>query len=132
MIQTKFGVPSVAGRQMEVYTTAVLEASLTPPAPARHPEWRVLMEELARTSCKAYRAVRPYSHLLVMSRFPLALLTAVLEASLTPPAPARHPEWRVLMEELARTSCKAYRAVRTLECIAEACTFSAGHHDSSP
>ena len=59
MIQTKFGIPSVAGRQMEAYTTAVLEASLAPPAPAKHPEWRALMEAAARLSCEEYRSVRP-------------------------------------------------------------------------
>ena len=57
MVQTKFGVSAVAARQMEAYTTAVLEATLDPPAPAKHPEWRVLMEQLAQLSCEAYREV---------------------------------------------------------------------------
>lgn len=58
MVQTKFGIPAVAGRQMEAYTTAVLEATLSPPAPARSQEARGLMDTLAQLSCQEYRAVR--------------------------------------------------------------------------
>ena len=35
MIQAKFGLPGLALRTLEIYTTATLEATLTPPAPAR-------------------------------------------------------------------------------------------------
>ena len=35
MIQAKFGLPGIALRTLEVYTTATLEAMLTPPPPAR-------------------------------------------------------------------------------------------------
>ena len=34
MIQAKFGLPGLALRTLEIYTTATLEATLTPPAPA--------------------------------------------------------------------------------------------------
>ena len=35
MIQAKFGLPGLALRTLEIYTSATLEATLTPPAPAR-------------------------------------------------------------------------------------------------
>src|SRR6188472_3863731 len=46
MIQAKFGLPGLALRTLEIYTSATLDASLTPPAPAA-PEWRTRMKELA-------------------------------------------------------------------------------------
>jgi phosphoenolpyruvate carboxylase len=56
MIQAKFGLPDLAVRNLELYTTAVLEASLTPPA---HPPaaWRAAMDRLADRACDAYRDV---------------------------------------------------------------------------
>ncbi|BDA47382.1 probable phosphoenolpyruvate carboxylase [Coccomyxa sp. Obi] len=56
MVQTKFGIPAVAGRQMEVLSTAVLLATLSPPKPPRKPEWRALMDQLSKISCEAYRS----------------------------------------------------------------------------
>ncbi len=58
MVQTKFGIPAVAGRQMEVLSTAVLLATLSPPKPPRKAEWRSLMDQLSKISCEAYRSVR--------------------------------------------------------------------------
>ena len=56
MIDSKFGLPAIAERTLEVYTTAVLEAALTPASPA--PEaWRALMQQLADTSRTAYRRI---------------------------------------------------------------------------
>jgi hypothetical protein len=55
MIQAKFGSLGVAARQMEVFSTAVLLATLSPPKPPRKPEWRQLMERLSAASCEAYR-----------------------------------------------------------------------------
>lgn len=54
MIQTLFGLPDIAQRTMEVYTTGTLEAWLTPapPAPA---EWRDRMDRLADAARAAYR-----------------------------------------------------------------------------
>ena len=57
MVQNKFGIPAVAGRQMEAYTTAVLEATVLPPAPARAQEWRAIMDSLSELSCTDYRSV---------------------------------------------------------------------------
>jgi phosphoenolpyruvate carboxylase len=56
MIQAKFGTIGIAIRSLELYTTAVLQATLTPPAPPR-PEWREEMERLARSAVRAYHAV---------------------------------------------------------------------------
>lgn len=58
MVQTKFGIPAVAGRQMEVLSTAVLLATLSPPKLPRKTEWRALMDQLSTMSCEAYRSVR--------------------------------------------------------------------------
>jgi phosphoenolpyruvate carboxylase len=54
MIQAKFGLPGIAVRTLEVYTTATLEASLA--APARvDPAWRSAMERVAQASRLAFR-----------------------------------------------------------------------------
>ena len=56
MITAKFGLPGIALRTLEVYTTATLEATLTP---TERPEsqWRQRMRELANRSREAYRRV---------------------------------------------------------------------------
>ncbi|MES2644301.1 MAG: phosphoenolpyruvate carboxylase [Myxococcota bacterium] len=56
VIQARFGLAGIAVRTLEVYTTAVLEATLTPPAPPS-PGWRATMDRLGATSSDAYRAV---------------------------------------------------------------------------
>jgi phosphoenolpyruvate carboxylase len=56
MIQALFGLPDLAARTMEVYTTATLDAWLTPSPPPRD-EWRACMERLAADASAAYRAV---------------------------------------------------------------------------
>ncbi|RAL38293.1 hypothetical protein DM860_002271 [Cuscuta australis] len=56
MVQAKFGLPEVAVRQLEIYTTAVLLATLRPPQPPREQKWRNLMEEISNTSCDNYRS----------------------------------------------------------------------------
>jgi phosphoenolpyruvate carboxylase len=56
MIQALFGLPEIAQRTMEVYTTGTLESWLTPPAPPTS-EWREMMERLSADACQAYRAV---------------------------------------------------------------------------
>ncbi|VFQ85484.1 unnamed protein product [Cuscuta campestris] len=56
MVQAKFGLPQVAVRQLEIYTTAVLLATLRPPQPPREQKWRNLMEEISNTSCDNYRS----------------------------------------------------------------------------
>ncbi len=56
MIRFKFGLPKLAQRSLALYASAVLEAVLVPP-PVPAPQWRQLMQQLAATSCEAYRAV---------------------------------------------------------------------------
>lgn len=53
--QAKFGIPMVAQNQLEIYTTAVLQASIKPPSPPREGAWRSAMDRLGELSCKAYR-----------------------------------------------------------------------------
>ncbi|KAJ4960771.1 hypothetical protein NE237_020681 [Protea cynaroides] len=56
MVQAKFGLPQTAVRQLEIYTTAVLLATLCPPQPPREEKWRNLMEEISRISGHHYRS----------------------------------------------------------------------------
>ena len=54
MIQALFGLPEIALRTLEVYTSGTLEAWLTPEQPA--PEaWRIRMEALRTRACSSYR-----------------------------------------------------------------------------
>jgi phosphoenolpyruvate carboxylase len=55
MIQAKFGLPGIALRTLEVYTTATLQATLTPPA-APPPQWVDAMERLSDASRTAFRS----------------------------------------------------------------------------
>ncbi|KAG5079915.1 hypothetical protein JHK86_003980 [Glycine max] len=57
MVQAKFGLPQTAVRQLEIYTTAVLLATLRPPQPPREEKWRNLMEDISKISCQCYRNV---------------------------------------------------------------------------
>ncbi len=56
MIQAQFGLPDIAVRTLEVYTTATLDATLAPAVtpPAR---WRAAMDRLAETAHRVYRHV---------------------------------------------------------------------------
>jgi phosphoenolpyruvate carboxylase len=56
MIQAQFGLPDIALRTLEVYTTATLNATLAP-AVAPPPEWRAAMDRLAETAHGVYRHV---------------------------------------------------------------------------
>jgi phosphoenolpyruvate carboxylase len=56
MIQAKFGLPGIALRTLEVYTTATLEATLAAPAPAE-PEWRTAMERLSSNARDDFRQI---------------------------------------------------------------------------
>jgi phosphoenolpyruvate carboxylase len=56
MIQWKFGTPDIAERSLELYWSAVLEATLDPPS-APSPEYRARMDSLAAASMEAYRGV---------------------------------------------------------------------------
>jgi phosphoenolpyruvate carboxylase len=54
VIQAKFGMQDIALRNLELYTTAVLEATLQPPSRARQP-WRDTMDQLSKTAVTTYR-----------------------------------------------------------------------------
>ncbi len=54
VIRFKFGLPGIARQSMEIYASAVLEATLLPP-PEPRPEWRRAMEELSLHSHKVYK-----------------------------------------------------------------------------
>jgi phosphoenolpyruvate carboxylase len=56
MIQAKFGLPDIAVRTMEVYTTATLEATLMRAAQPT-PEWRTAIDRLSARAAASYRAV---------------------------------------------------------------------------
>ncbi len=56
MIQWKFGTPDIAVRSLEIYSTATLSATLTPPAEPSE-AFRRRMDALAERSMKAYREV---------------------------------------------------------------------------
>ncbi|MCA1562096.1 MAG: phosphoenolpyruvate carboxylase [Acidobacteria bacterium] len=56
MIQAQFGLPEIAARTLEVYTTATLHATLATSASPR-PAWRDAMKELADNARCAYRQV---------------------------------------------------------------------------
>mmetsp|Transcript_11538 Transcript_11538/g.34176 ORF Transcript_11538/g.34176 Transcript_11538/m.34176 type:complete len:888 (-) Transcript_11538:12-2675(-) len=57
MVQAKFGIAPVAEYTMEMYTTAVLLATVHPPSPPREDSWRETMAMLSEQSCKAYRDI---------------------------------------------------------------------------
>ena len=56
MVQAKFGLPGIALRTLEVYTTATLEATLAKPE-APDPRWQDAMERLGHASAAAFRKI---------------------------------------------------------------------------
>ncbi len=54
MVDAQFGLPQIADRTLEVYTTATLEATLTP-HDGVHESWRASMQRMADTSRATYR-----------------------------------------------------------------------------
>jgi phosphoenolpyruvate carboxylase len=56
MLQALFGLPQIARRTLEIYTTGTLEAWLLPPEPGR-PEWRDCLERLAADARAAFRGI---------------------------------------------------------------------------
>jgi len=55
MIQALFGLPGIATRTMEVYTSGTLDAWLMP-APPPDAEWRACMDRLSADGAQAYRS----------------------------------------------------------------------------
>lgn len=56
VIQAKLGIPEIAERTLELYTSGVIEATIQPPEPPK-PEWIALMDEMAADSLEAYRGL---------------------------------------------------------------------------
>ncbi len=56
MVQAKFGLPGLAVRTLELYTTATLDATLAPSSQPE-PAWRARMDGLAARARDAYREV---------------------------------------------------------------------------
>ena len=56
MIQTKFGLSGIAQRTLELYITAVTEATLAP-RPKPRPEWREAMDRMAAAARDDYRSM---------------------------------------------------------------------------
>jgi len=56
MIRFKFGIPDIAVRSLELYCSAVLEATLMPAAAPKE-EWRAVMDEMAEIGMNQYRAI---------------------------------------------------------------------------
>lgn len=54
IIDQQFGEKEVCFRNLDLYTSAVLEAQLDQPLPPK-PEWREMMNQLSRRSCEEYR-----------------------------------------------------------------------------
>ncbi|MGO3344623.1 MAG: phosphoenolpyruvate carboxylase [Marinomonas sp.] len=56
MIRFKFGMPDIAVRSLELYCSAVLEATLMPAAEPKE-EWRAIMDEMAEVGMNQYRSI---------------------------------------------------------------------------
>jgi phosphoenolpyruvate carboxylase len=87
MIQALFGLPDIAQRTMEVYTTGTLDAWLTPPPPPQD-AWRARMDALAGAARDAYRAM-VYDHPQFLDYFHTATPEAELSALNIGSRPAR-------------------------------------------
>jgi len=55
MIRTKLGLPKLAEHTLALYTSAILQANVTPP-PSPNASWRTCMDSLAALSCDHYRS----------------------------------------------------------------------------
>jgi phosphoenolpyruvate carboxylase len=56
MIQAQFGLPEIAVRTLEVYTTATIDATVVDPFVPR-PEWRTMLDRIAERARSEYREV---------------------------------------------------------------------------
>ncbi|MCB5161628.1 phosphoenolpyruvate carboxylase [Marinomonas algarum] len=56
MIRFKFGIPDIAVRSLELYCSAVMEATLIPDESPKE-EWRAIMDEMAETAMNQYRSI---------------------------------------------------------------------------
>ncbi|MEL0636033.1 phosphoenolpyruvate carboxylase [Marinomonas sp. TI.3.20] len=56
MIRFKFGIPDIAVRSLELYCSAVMEATLMPAAEPKE-EWRAIMDEMSEVGMNQYRSI---------------------------------------------------------------------------
>ncbi|MGB5996191.1 MAG: phosphoenolpyruvate carboxylase [Marinomonas sp.] len=56
MIRFKFGIPDIAVRSLELYCSAVMEATLMPTTEPKE-EWRAIMDEMAEVGMNQYRSI---------------------------------------------------------------------------
>jgi phosphoenolpyruvate carboxylase len=103
MLQALFGLPEIALRTMEVYTSGTLEAWLTPSPPAPQ-AWRDSMQRLGDTARQAFRGL-VYEH----DRFVEYFHTATPEAELA--------EMNIGSRPARRQSADAEAGVRSLRAI---------------
>ena len=92
MIQAKFGLPGIALRTLEVYTTATLEATLADPAPLE-PAWRAAMDRLSSNARDAFRRT-VYDDPRFLEYFRAATPEAELDAMHIGSRPASRPASR--------------------------------------
>jgi phosphoenolpyruvate carboxylase len=101
MIQAKFGLPGIALRTLEVYTTATLEATLADPAPVE-PAWRAAMDRLSSNAREAFRRT-VYDDPRFLEYFRAATPEAELDAMHIGSRPASRPGSRPGSRELQGT-----------------------------
>ena len=89
MLQALFGLPAIALRTMEVYTSGTLEAWLTPASPAPA-EWRDCMDRLRDAARAAFRGL-VYDHPRFVEYFHAATPEAELAEMTLGSRPARRP-----------------------------------------
>ncbi len=87
MIQAKFGLPGIALRTLEVYTTATLEATLGKPSPV-DPTWRESMDRVSSAARDGFREI-VYDDPRFMEYFRAATPEAELDAINIGSRPAR-------------------------------------------
>ena len=89
MLQALFGLPDIALRTLEVYTSGTLEGWLTPVSAPR-PEWRACIDQLRDTAASSYRAI-VYEHPRFMEYFRAATPHAELARMNIGSRPGRRP-----------------------------------------
>jgi phosphoenolpyruvate carboxylase len=89
MLQSLFGLPDIALRTLEIYTSGTLEAWLAPVS-APPPEWRACMDRLRDTAATSYRAI-VYEHPRFMEYFRAATPHAELARMNIGSRPGRRP-----------------------------------------
>jgi hypothetical protein len=123
MVQAKFGISGVAVSQLEIYTTAVLLATLRPPRCMCLSCFGTHTPPLASKLARACAVLPPHGARhkpgavvtaeLALNSLPASAVTMLLPAPCPSPlrSPPKREEWRTVMEALSRASCESYRNV---------------------